>query len=114
MATIKNEVFIGLLHENFYLVGRELTLVAEEIVPGAGRMSKFLLVGGLPLSPSRKNPAMYNMYVIYTCDIYMKTHNKYLSIYIYIHMHNHTLFILHILTYDFLRILPFLEIWIIS
>ena len=27
-------------------------------------------------------------------------------------MHNHTLFILHILTYDFLRILPFLEIWI--
>ena len=28
-------------------------------------------------------------------------------------MHNHTLFILHILTYyDFLRILLFLEIWI--
>ena len=29
-------------------------------------------------------------------------------------MHNHTLFILHILTYDFLRILPFLEIWIMD
>ena len=29
-------------------------------------------------------------------------------------MHNHTLFILHILTYyDFLRILLFLEIWIV-
>ena len=25
MATVKNEVFIGLLHENFYLVGKELT-----------------------------------------------------------------------------------------
>ena len=25
MATVKNEVFIGLLHENFYLVGNELT-----------------------------------------------------------------------------------------
>ena len=26
MATVKNEVSIGLLHENFYLVGRELTV----------------------------------------------------------------------------------------
>ena len=25
MATVKIEVFIGLLHENFYLVGRKLT-----------------------------------------------------------------------------------------
>ena len=25
MTTVKNEVFIGLLHENFDLVGRELT-----------------------------------------------------------------------------------------
>ena len=25
MTTVKNEVFIGLLHENFYLVVRELT-----------------------------------------------------------------------------------------
>ena len=25
MITVKNEVFIGLLHENFHLVGRELT-----------------------------------------------------------------------------------------
>ena len=25
MATVKNEVFIGLLHEKLYLVGRELT-----------------------------------------------------------------------------------------
>ena len=96
MATVKNEVFIGLLHENFYLVGRELTLVAEEIVPGAGRMSKFLLVGGLPLSPSRKNPAMYNMYVIYTCDIYMKTHNKYLSIYIYTYAQSYIIYIAYI------------------
>ena len=25
MATVKNKVFIGLLYENFYLVGKELT-----------------------------------------------------------------------------------------
>ena len=25
MTTVKNQVFIGLLHENFYLVGRGLT-----------------------------------------------------------------------------------------
>ena len=25
MATIKNEVFIGLFHEKFYIVGRQLT-----------------------------------------------------------------------------------------
>ena len=39
----------------------------------------------------------------------------YMYIYnIYIYCANHTLFILHILTYyDFLRILPFSEIWIV-
>ena len=35
MATVKNEVFIGLLHENFYLVGGNEPLVREKIVPGA-------------------------------------------------------------------------------
>ena len=25
MTKVKNEIFIGLLHENFYLMGRELT-----------------------------------------------------------------------------------------
>ena len=34
MNTVQNEVFIGLLHENFYLVRRELTFGGEEIVPG--------------------------------------------------------------------------------
>ena len=29
-------VFIGLLHGNFYLVGRELTFNGEEILPGVG------------------------------------------------------------------------------
>ena len=33
-------------------------------------------------------------------------------IHMYIYVYIYTLFILHILTYDFLRILPFLEIWI--
>ena len=29
MTTVKNQVFISLLHENFYLVGRELTFGGE-------------------------------------------------------------------------------------
>ena len=29
MTTVKNEVFISLLHEDFYLVGRELTFGGE-------------------------------------------------------------------------------------
>ena len=38
MTTVKNEGFIGLLHENFHLVGRQLTFCrwgGVEIVPGA-------------------------------------------------------------------------------
>ena len=35
MNTVKNEVFISLLHKNFYLVGREITFGREEIIPGA-------------------------------------------------------------------------------
>ena len=36
MATVKNEVFVVLLHENFFLVETELTFGGEEIIPGAG------------------------------------------------------------------------------
>ena len=92
MATVKNEVFIGLLHENFNLVGKELCKncsrcrVNEQI---------FREWGDYPYPPVGKT-LLICIYVIYIKHI----------------MHNHTLFILHILTYDFLRILPFLEIWI--
>ena len=104
MATVKNEVFIGLLHEKFYLVGKELTF-------GGGRNCSGCRVN-YPYPPVGKTLLIciiYYIYIyIYICDIY-KTHNKYIYIYIYIYMHNHTLFILHILTYDFLRILLFLR-----
>ena len=33
MATVKNEVFIGLLHDHFYLVGRELTFSGARNCP---------------------------------------------------------------------------------
>ena len=36
MTTVKNEVFISLLHRSFYLVGWELIFGREEIIPGAG------------------------------------------------------------------------------
>ena len=60
MTTVKNEVFIGLLLENFYLVGRELTF-------GAGRNysrsevneQMFGWWGDYPLSPCRENPEIY-------------------------------------------------------
>ena len=53
MATVKNEVFIGLLHENFYSVGRKLTFVegGGEIVQVRGELANFCLVGGLPPIP---------------------------------------------------------------
>ena len=35
MATVKMKFIFGLLHEIFYLVGRELTSSGEEINPGA-------------------------------------------------------------------------------
>ena len=35
MTTVKNEVFVSLLHKNFCLVGREITFGREEIIPGA-------------------------------------------------------------------------------
>ena len=33
MALVKNEVFIGLLHDHFYLVGRELTFSGARNCP---------------------------------------------------------------------------------
>ena len=65
MAIVKNEVFIGLLHQNFYLVRRELTIGAEEIVPGVKRMSKFLASGGIISYPSvGKTMLIYGIYII--------------------------------------------------
>ena len=44
MATVKDEVFIGLLHENFYLVRKELTFGGRR---NCSRwMSKLLASGG--------------------------------------------------------------------
>ena len=82
MATVKNEVFIGLLHENFYLVGKELTF-------GGGRNCSRCRVneqifrewGDYPYPPVGKALLI----CIYICDIY-KTHNIYIYIYIYIYI----------------------------
>ena len=56
MATVKDEVFIGLLDENFYLVRKELTFGGRR---NCSRwMSKLLASGGdYALSPIRKNLA---------------------------------------------------------
>ena len=66
MTTAKNDVFIGLYLENFYLVG-ELTFGGEGIkvwwggillgIFLGGGMSEFLACGGrLHPSPSKENP----------------------------------------------------------
>ena len=62
MTTVKNKVFIAISHENFYLVGRELT------------SANFWLVGRLTSIPTRENPILIYIY-IYT--IIGKKHTKY-------------------------------------
>ena len=42
MTTVKNEVFIGLLHENFYLVERELTFGGGRNCPRCGMNEQIL------------------------------------------------------------------------
>ena len=66
MTTVKNKVFIAISHENFYLVGRELT------------SANFWLVGRLTSIPTRENPIL--IYINIYIYIYI-----YLYIYIYIY-----------------------------
>ena len=85
MTTAKNNVFIGLLHENGYLVGEinfwqgeDKNLVrrksnAGRIFPGGG-MSKFQTGGWSP--PSRENPV-----ILYIKAIKKKTLFTFLKIY---------------------------------
>ena len=63
MATVKNEVFIGLLHENFYFVVRELTFGGGRNCSRCRVNEQISLVGGLALSPSRENPVDMYMYM---------------------------------------------------
>ena len=58
MATVKNEVFIGLLHENFYLVGKELTFGGERM---QGRVNEqiFCEWGDSPYPPVGKTLLIY-------------------------------------------------------
>ena len=82
MATVKNEVFIGLLHENFYLVGKELTFGGERNCSRC-RVNEqiFSEWGDSPYPPVGKTLLIYiYIYIyIYICDIY-KTHNIYIYI----------------------------------
>ena len=41
MTTVKNEIFISLLHKHFYLVGRELSFDWEEDRLRAGGLPRF-------------------------------------------------------------------------
>ena len=91
MAAVKNEVFIGLLHENFYLVGKELTF-------GGGRNCSGCRVN-YPYPPVGKTLLICIIYIlyiyIYICDIY-KTHNIYIYIYIYIYAQPYIIYIAYI------------------
>ena len=63
MATAKNEVFIGLYHENCNLVGDMPLILGIEIwwkesirrtFPAGGRMHKFSASRGIPLFPQQE------------------------------------------------------------
>ena len=62
MATVKDEVFIGLLHENFYLVRKELTFGGRR---NCSRwISKLVASGGItPYLPLGKTLLIYRMYL---------------------------------------------------
>ena len=64
MATVKNEVFVGLLHENFYLVGRKLIFGGGRNCSRYGVNERiFGLRGDYPLSLGKENSAdIYNTY----------------------------------------------------
>ena len=74
MTTVKNKIFISLLHKHFYLLGRELSFGWEENRLGAGD-TPFLPVGKALLIYIK-----YNMIHIYI-------HNKN-NIYIYIYVYS--------------------------
>ena len=83
MATVKNEVFIGLLHENFYLVGKELTFGGERNCSRC-RVNEqiFCEWGDSPYPPVGKTLLIYIIYIyIYIYMIYIK-HIIYIYIYI--------------------------------
>ena len=83
MTTVKNEVFISLLHKNFYLVGGEITFGREEIIPGAEWMSKCLASWVMiPFPPVGKTLLIYIKYNM--INIYTKYHNIQYILYIYI------------------------------
>ena len=64
MTTDKNDVFIGLLHEQFYLVGREVTFGGGGNCSRCGVNEKiFGQLGDYPLSPTRENPAYIYIYM---------------------------------------------------
>ena len=70
MTTVKNEIFIDLLRENFYLVWRELTIVGGRNCSRCGVNEQiFGYWGDYPLSPSRESPA--DIYIIYIIYIHM-------------------------------------------
>ena len=93
MATVKNEVFIGLLHEKFYLVGKELTF-------GGGRNCSGCRVN-YPYPPVGKTLLICIIYIIYIYIyiyvIYIKhIINIYIYIYIYIYAQPYIIYIAYI------------------
>ena len=85
MTTVKNDVFIALLHENFYLVRWKLSFGGERNYSRCWANEQiFGYWGDFLLSPSRKNLAdIYVMYIINIIYIHNIIYNTY--IYVYIH-----------------------------
>ena len=65
MATVKNEVFIGLLHGNFYLMGTELAFGGRRNCSRCEVNEKTLASGRItPYLPVGKTLLIYRIYII--------------------------------------------------
>ena len=89
MTTVKNDVFIALLHENFYLVRWKLSFGGERNYSRCWANEQiFGYWGDFLLSPSRKNLAdIYVMYIINIIYIHNIIYNTYIYICICIYMY---------------------------
>ena len=103
MTTVKNDVFIALLHENFYLVRWKLSFGGERNYSRCWANEQiFGYWGDFLLSPSRKNLA--DIYVMYIINI-IYIHNIIYNTYIYVYIHTYIYICICIYMYIYIYII---------
>ena len=104
MTTVKNDVFIVLLHENFYLVRWKLFFGGERNYSRCWANEQiFGQWGDFLLSPSRKNLAdIYVMYIINIIYIHNIIYNTYIYIYIHIYIYVYVYICIYVYIYIYI------------